>query len=110
MRVNSRFIGCTSGGVYVPCVLMFEYGLLDCTVLILLLFFSRCDCLLQTQPMAELADVVHPSSGCNVSNAKCNPSTSKCECEDGFVTEAGDFSCSKYDYVLGSLFGFLRGI
>ena len=59
MRVNSRFIGCTSGGVSVPCVLMFEYGLLDCTVLILLLFFSRCDCLLQTQPMAELADVVH---------------------------------------------------
>ena len=46
------------GGVYVPCVSMFEYGLLDCAVLILRLFFSRCDCLLQTQPMAELADVV----------------------------------------------------
>ena len=41
--------------------LVFECGLLDGAVLILLFFFSHCGCmyLLQTQTMAELAEDVH---------------------------------------------------
>ena len=75
---------------------VFECGLLDGAVLIFL--FSLWLHISSADPDdGRVGGRCSPTSGCTVSSAKCSSTTSRCECEDGFVTDAVDFSCSKYD-------------